>query len=81
MSRRVGRAGPVGSGGHGHSIRPHLPPRARQRLRKIFDRRIGLPQELLKGGLRRRRPLGDKDQFQVIDDPEGLRGGPSDLPS
>jgi hypothetical protein len=36
---------------------------------EIIGRRVSIHQELLKNGLRRRGALGDKGQFQVLDDP------------
>jgi len=36
---------------------------------KEYGRRVGLPNELLKGNTRRRGPLGEKDELQVVDDP------------
>lgn len=54
---------------------PHRPeidrtsPRGWERSRKLFGRRVGIHQELLGGGLRRRGALGDKGRLQVGDDP------------
>ena len=75
--KRSGTFGPADPGRGGAIFRTHLSPRVQHRSRNIFGRgigkipgrRVGLPKKHRQSGLRRRRPLGDKGQLEVVDDP------------